>query len=69
METSGTKFLTKQEMVYVDYPNSEQNDKDLKHQFKDSVPNILKVIKTSRRFTTKINEDNTTSLVFGGGSS
>ena len=57
-----------QEMVYVDYPNSEQNDKDLA-QFKDSVPNILKVIKTSRRFTTKINEDNTTSLIFGGGSS
>ena len=57
-----------QEMVYVDYANSEQTDKDLS-QFKESVPNVLKVIKTSRRFTTKVNEDNTTSLVFGGGNS
>jgi hypothetical protein len=55
-------------MIYLDYPNSEQNDKDLA-QFKDTVPNVLKVIKTSRRFTTKINEDNTTSIVFGGGNS
>jgi hypothetical protein len=57
-----------QEMIFIDYPNSEQTDKDLA-QFKDSVPNILKVIKTSRRFTTKVNEDNTTSIVFGGGNS
>ena len=57
-----------QEMVYVEYANSEQTDKDLS-QFKESVPNVLKVIKTSRRFTTKVNEDNTTSLVFGGGNS
>jgi len=55
-----------QEMVYVDYANSEQNDKDLA-QFKESVPNVLKVLKTSRRFTTKVNTDNTTSLVFGAG--
>lgn len=57
-----------QEMVYVDYANSEQNDKDL-YQFKDSVPNVLKLIKTSRRFTTKVNENNTTTIVFGGGNS
>lgn len=57
-----------QEMVFVDYPNSEKTDKDLA-QFKDSVPNILKVIKTNRRFTTQINDDNTTSIVFGGGNS
>ncbi len=31
-----------QEMVFVDYPNNEYNDKDLV-QFKDSVSNILKV--------------------------
>jgi len=55
-----------QEMVYVDYPNTEQTDKDLV-QFKDSVPNILKLIKTSRRFVKQINENNTTTLVFGGG--
>jgi len=57
-----------QEMVYIDYANSEQTDKDLS-QFKDSVPNVLKVLKTSRRFTTKINQDNTTTLVFGAGNS
>ena len=55
-----------QEMVYLDYPNSEQTDKDLS-QFKDSVPNVLKLIKTSRRFVKQINVDDTTSLVFGGG--
>jgi hypothetical protein len=55
-------------MVYVDYPTSEQNDKDLA-QFKNSVSNILKLIRTSRRFVTKTNSDNTTSLVFGGGTS
>ena len=57
-----------QEMVYVDYANSEQNDKDLA-QFKESVPNVLKVLKTSRRFTTKVNQNNTTSIVFGSGNS
>jgi hypothetical protein len=57
-----------QEMVFVDYPVTEQTDTDLL-QFKDSVPNILKLIKTSRRFVTKVNADNTTSIVFGGGNS
>jgi hypothetical protein len=57
-----------QEMVFVDYPVTEQTDKDL-IQFKDSAPNILKLIKTSRRFVTKVNADNTTSIVFGGGNS
>lgn len=55
-----------QEMVFTDYPNSEQTDKDLV-QFKDSVPNVLKLIKTSRRFVKQINADNSTILVFGGG--
>jgi hypothetical protein len=54
-----------QEMVYVDYANSEQTDKDLA-QFKESVPNVLKVLK---RYTTKVNDDNTTTLVFGAGNS
>lgn len=55
-----------QEMVFVDYPISEQTDKDLV-QFKDSVSNVLKLTKTSRRFVTKINSDNTTTIIFGGG--
>ena len=57
-----------QEMVYIDYPVSEQTDKDLV-QFKDSVPNVLKLIKTSRRFVKQVNEDNTTTIIFGGGTS
>lgn len=57
-----------QELVYTDYVNTSQFDKDLA-QFKESVPQVLKVTKTSRRFTTKINEDNTTSIIFGGGNS
>lgn len=55
-----------QEMVYVDYPNNEQYDKDLS-QFKDSVPTILKLIKTQKRFVAQVNSDNTTSIIFGGG--
>jgi hypothetical protein len=69
-DSSGNKWYEvpylAQEMVYTDYSNSEQTDKDLV-QFKDSVPNILKLIKTSRRFVKQINADNSTKLVFGGG--
>ena len=57
-----------QEMVYTDYPNTDQFDKDLS-QFKDSVPSILRVTKTSRRFVRQVNDDNTTSIIFGGGNS
>ena len=55
-----------QEMVFVDYPNDEQYDKDLS-QFKNSVSNILKLLKTTKRFVTKVNDDNSTSILFGGG--
>src|SRR6056300_443748 len=57
-----------QELIYTDYPNTEQFDKDLS-QFKESVPSILRVTKTSRRFVRQINSDNTTSIVFGAGNS
>ena len=71
-DSSGNKWYEvpylAQEMVFVDYPVSNQTDKDLV-QFKDSVPNVLKLIKTSRRFVTKVNADNTTTIVFGGGNS
>ena len=55
-----------QEMIFLDYPNIEANDPDL-YQFKSTVPYILKTIKTSKRFTTKINSDNTTTIQFGAG--
>jgi hypothetical protein len=71
-DSSGNKWYEvpylAQEMVFVDYPVSNQTDKDLV-QFKDSVANVLKLIKTSRRFVTKVNPDNTTTIVFGGGNS
>mgnify|MGYP001113802872 CR=1 FL=1 len=55
-----------QEMVFVDYPNTETNDPDL-YQFKQSVPYILKTIKTPKRFTKKVNGDSTTTIQFGAG--
>lgn len=68
-----------QEMIYVDYPTNDQTDTDLVQDTEvantgvriptGEAPNILKLIKTSRRFTTKINSDDTTTLIFGGGNS
>lgn len=55
-----------QEMVFVQEPNSQLNDPDL-YQFKSTVPYILKTIKTARRFTTKINQNSTTTIQFGAG--
>lgn len=55
-----------QEMVFVDYPNTEINDPDL-FQFKSTVPYILKTIKTPRRFVKKVNSNSTTTIEFGAG--
>jgi len=55
-----------QEMVFVDYPNTEANDPELV-QFKDSVPFILKTIKTPKRFTVIVNTNGTKTLQFGAG--
>jgi hypothetical protein len=55
-----------QEMVFLDYPNTELNDPDLV-QFKDSVPYILKTLKTPKRFVAKVNPDLSTTLQFGAG--
>ena len=57
-----------QEMVFLDYPNTEGNDADL-YQFKSTVPYILKTIKTPKRFVVKVNEDSTTTIQFGAGDS
>jgi hypothetical protein len=57
-----------QESVFIDYPTSVQTDADFT-AIDDAPSSVLKVLKTSRRFTTQINEDNTTTLVFGGGNS
>jgi hypothetical protein len=55
-----------QEMVFIQQPNTEVNDTDL-YQFKDTVPYILKTIKTPKRFVVKVNEDSTMTLQFGAG--
>ena len=55
-----------QEMVFVDYPNTEANDPELV-QFKDSVPFILKTIKTPKRFTVIVNTNGTKTIQFGAG--
>jgi hypothetical protein len=57
-----------QEMVYIDYPINEYTDGDLQ-PFQEDVSNVLRLLKTGRRFVTQVNADNTTSLVFGGGNS
>tara|TARA_B100001769_G_scaffold7156_1_gene5291 strand:+ start:2714 stop:4765 length:2052 start_codon:yes stop_codon:yes gene_type:complete len=55
-----------QEMVYVEYSNSEAQDKDL-FQFRDSVASILKLIKTPRRFKVITNSNGSTTIQFGSG--
>lgn len=55
-----------QEMVYVEYSNTESQDKDL-FQFRNSVPSILKLIKTPRRFKTVSNPNGSTTIQFGSG--
>ena len=55
-----------QELVFVDYPNTENNDPDL-FQFKETTPYILNTLKTSRRFVKQINPDSTTTIQFGAG--
>ena len=55
-----------QDTVYTDMENTSANDPDLA-QYSDSSPYLLKLLKTSRRFTTFIREDNKTELRFGAG--
>ena len=55
-----------QELVFTDYPNTENNDPDL-FQFKSTTPYILNTLKTSRRFVKQINPDSTTTIQFGSG--
>jgi hypothetical protein len=69
-DSNGNKFYEvpylAQELVFVDYPNTESNDPDL-YQFKSTVPYVLNTLKTSRRFVKQINPDSTTTIQFGAG--
>jgi len=55
-----------QEMVFVNETNTISNNTDL-YQFRNTVPYLLKTLKTARRFTLKVNEDKTTTIQFGAG--
>ena len=55
-----------QDTVFTDMENNSNNDPDLA-TYADSAPYLLKLLKTSRRFTTFITEDNKTELRFGAG--
>ena len=55
-----------QELVFTDYPNTENNDPDL-FQFKSTTPYILNTLKTSRRFVKQVNPNSTTTIQFGSG--
>ena len=69
-DSDGNKFYEvpylAQELVFVDYPNTESNDPDL-YQFKSTVPYVLNTLKTSRRFVKQVNPNSTTTIQFGAG--
>ena len=56
-----------QDTIAIEETNDYENN-PIYSKFADSVPYILKFIRTSRRFTTLVNPDNTTTLEFGAGS-
>lgn len=55
-----------QEMVLSDVPNTDSFEGNLS-AFQNTVPYILKYLKTSRRFTINVDENNRTFLEFGAG--
>jgi hypothetical protein len=57
-----------QDTMFSDMENLEENDDEL-YTYSDQAPYLLKLIKTSRRFTTFIREDGRTELRFGAGTS
>jgi len=57
-----------QDTIFTDMENTIRNDDEL-YTYADQAPYLLKLLKTSRRFTTFIREDNRTELRFGAGTS
>ena len=55
-----------QELVPTAVPNDAEYEGSLQN-YKDSVPYIMKFLKTSRRFVTNVDENNITTLQFGAG--
>lgn len=62
-----TEYLA-QDLVPVDYENIFKNDITLSAN-RDNVPFLLKYLRTSKRFVTGVDADNTTFLEFGSGTS
>lgn len=57
-----------QDTIFEDVENNSSTDPDLV-QYNDTVPYLLKLLKTPRRFTRYIRSDNKTELRFGAGTS
>lgn len=55
-----------QETIFEEVPNVEANDPEL-YQYNDTTPYLLKLRKISRRFTTRLKNDGTLDIQFGGG--
>ena len=55
-----------QDTVFEDEENTSLNDPELA-EFKNDTPYLLKLIKTARRFTTRVRDDNKMELRFGSG--
>ena len=56
-----------QDLVLVEEPNTERNS-PVYHKYAGTVPYILRYLKTTKRYITHTNADNTTTLEFGSGS-
>ena len=69
-DSAGNKFyevpFLAQDTVYETEENTSTNDPSLSQHRNDS-PYLLKLIKTARRFTTRVDEDNKMELKFGSG--
>lgn len=57
-----------QDFVFVDYPNVSRYDDKLA-PYRDSVPFLLRLLKTPRRFVTRLREDGNVEIQFGSGTS
>lgn len=62
-----TDYLA-QDLVPIDYENIYKNDNTLS-AYRDTAPFLLRYLRTSKRFVTGVDGDNTTFLEFGAGTS
>lgn len=60
-----TDYLA-QDLVPLEVENIYKNDVDLS-QYRDTTPFLMQFLRTSRRFVTGVNSDNTTFIEFGSG--